>query len=83
VWRNQQEEITKLENSIMNKSTVQGQDDSNPNKIALKDIKYDPKAIPIWKLAARISAKVPNEEWEKVPSDLSQRFDYYQGLRND
>jgi type I restriction enzyme, S subunit len=82
-WRNEQEAITKLENLIMNKSTAPVQDDSSPNKISLKDIKYDPNAIPIWELAARISAKVPDEEWAKVPSDLSQRFDYYQGLRDD
>jgi type I restriction enzyme, S subunit len=82
-WRNEQEAITKLENLIMNKSTAPVQDDSSPNKISLKDIKYDPNAIPIWELAAQISAKVPDEEWAKVPSDLSQRFDYYQGLRDD
>jgi type I restriction enzyme, S subunit len=82
-WRNEQEAIIKLENLIMNKSTAPVQDDSSPNKISLKDIKYDPNAVPIWELAARISAKVPDEEWAKVPSDLSQRFDYYQGLRDD
>ena len=82
-WLNEQEAITKLENLIMNKSTASVQDESGPNKISLKDIKYDPKATPIWELAARISAKVPEEEWAKVPSDLSQRFDYYQGLRDD
>jgi len=82
-WRNEQDAITRLESWIMNKPTASAQDESSPNKISLKDIKYDPNAIPIWELAARISAKVPDEEWAKVPSDLSQRFDYYQGLRND
>ncbi len=82
-WRNEQDAITRLESWIMNKPTASAQDESSPNKISLKDIKYDPNAIPIWELAARISAKVPDEEWAKVPSDLSQRFDYYQGLRDD
>ncbi|MCY7322817.1 MAG: restriction endonuclease subunit S [Phormidesmis sp. CAN_BIN36] len=82
-WRNEQDAITRLENWIMNKPTASAQDEFSPNKISLKDIKYDPDAIPIWELAARISAKVPDEEWAKVPSDLSQRFDYYQGLRDD
>ena len=68
---------------IANKPIAPAQNESSPNKIFLKDIKYDPNAIPIWDLAARISAKVPDEEWAKVPSDLSQRFDYYQGLRDD
>ncbi|NJK51806.1 MAG: type I restriction endonuclease subunit R [Leptolyngbyaceae cyanobacterium SU_3_3] len=82
-WRNEQDAITRLESWIANKPTTPALDESSPNKISLKDIEYDPNAIPIWDLAARISAKVPDEEWAKVPSDLSQRFDYYQGLRDD
>ena len=82
-WHNEQDAITRLESWIANKPTAPAQAESSPNKISLKDIKYDPNAIPIWELAARISAKVPDEEWAKVPSDLSQRFDYYQGLRDD
>jgi type I restriction enzyme, S subunit len=75
--------ITRLESWIMSKPTVLTQDEPSPNKIPLEDIQYDPNAIPIWQLAAQISAQVPDEEWAKVPSDLSQRFDDYQGLRND
>jgi type I restriction enzyme S subunit len=82
-WRNEQDAITRLESWIANKPTAPAPDESSPNKISLKDIEYDPNAIPIWELAARISAKVPDEEWAKVPPDLSQRFDYYQGLRDD
>ncbi len=82
-WRNEQEAITKLENLIANKPTSPTKDEPTPNKIDLTKIKYDPNATPIWELAARISAKVPDEEWAKLPSDLSQRFDYYQGLRDD
>lgn len=82
-WRKEQDAITRLESWIMNKPTASAQNESYPNRIPLKDIQYDPNAIPIWELAARISAKVPDEEWAKVPSDLSQRFDYYQGLRDD
>jgi len=82
-WRNEQDAITRLESWIANKPIAPALDESSPNKISLKEIEYDPSAIPIWELAARISAKVPDEEWAKVPSDLSQRFDYYQGLRDD
>jgi hypothetical protein len=39
---------------------------------------YDPSAVPIWELAAQISAQVPDEEWEKLPTDLARRFDDYQ-----
>ena len=38
---------------------------------------YDPTARPIWEIAAEISASVPDEEWEKVPTDLSKNFDHY------
>lgn len=82
-WRNEQDAITRLESWITNKPTAPALDESSPNKIPLRDIKYDSNAISIWELAARISAKVPEEEWAKVPSDLSQRFDYYQGIGDD
>lgn len=82
-WRNEQDAITRLENWIANKPIVPTQTEYSPNKIPLEDIKYDPSAIPIWQLAAQLSAKVPDEEWAKVPSDLSQRFDYYQGLKDN
>jgi hypothetical protein len=44
---------------------------------------FDPDAIPIWELAAEISAQVPEEEWKKLPSDLARRFDYYQKQRQE
>lgn len=82
-WRNEQEAIAKLESLITNKPINSVQDESNPNKIPLKDIKYDPNAIPIWELAAQLAAKVPDEEWIKLPTDLARNFDYYQQQRND
>lgn len=82
-WQNEQEAINKLESWIADKPAAPKKKEHSPNKISTEDIKYDPDAIPIWQLAARISAKVPNEEWAKVPSDLSQRFDHYQGLRDN
>jgi type I restriction enzyme, S subunit len=75
--------ITRLGNWIMNQPIVPVQDESALNQISLKDLKHDASALPIWKLAARISANVPAAEWEKVPSDLAQKFDDYQGLRDD
>ncbi len=82
-WRNEQDAITRLENLISSKSSMPIQDRFSPNKIYLPNIKYDPNALQIWELAAQISAKVPSEEWAKVPPDLSQKFDYYQELRDD
>lgn len=43
-----------------------------------KDIKYDATARPIWEVAVEIGAKIPESEWEKVPTDLSKNFDFYQ-----
>ena len=39
---------------------------------------YDPKARPIWEVAAEISAQIPDSEWAKVPTDLAKNFDKYQ-----
>ncbi|MBD2528955.1 hypothetical protein H6G97_04970 [Nostoc flagelliforme FACHB-838] len=54
----------------------------------LNKLSFDPDAVPIWELVAEISAQVPNEEWQKLPTDLARRFDYYQkqnaeGLDNE
>jgi hypothetical protein len=77
-WRNEQDAITKLESWIANKPTAPAQDQTHPNSIDLTQIKYDPDAIPIWELAARLAAKVPDEEWAKLPTDLARNFDFYQ-----
>lgn len=42
-----------------------------------EDAAYDPTARPIWELAVEIGAQVPDEEWAKVPSDLSKNLDHY------
>ncbi|WP_292876932.1 hypothetical protein [Nostoc sp. NMS1] len=34
--------------------------------------------MPIWELVAEISVQVPDEEWQKLPTDLARRFDNYQ-----
>ncbi|WGV24179.1 hypothetical protein [Halotia branconii] len=44
----------------------------------LNKLSFDPDALPIWELVAQISAEVPDEEWQKLPTDLARRFDYYQ-----
>jgi len=82
-WRNEQDAITRLESWISNKSIEPVHDESNLNKISLREIEYDPTAIPIWELAAQISAEVPDEEWEKLPTDLARNFDYYQQQKDN
>jgi type I restriction enzyme S subunit len=49
----------------------------NPDK-ETNDIQFDYQAEPIWELAARLSAQVPEEEWAKLPTDLARNFDHYQ-----
>ncbi len=44
----------------------------------LAELSFDPDAVSIWELVAEISAQVPDEEWQKLPTDLARRFDYYQ-----
>jgi len=38
---------------------------------------YDETARPIWEIVSEIGSEVPEEEWEKVPSDLSKNLDHY------
>lgn len=32
---------------------------------------------PIWEVVVEIGARIPNEEWEKVPSDASINYKHY------
>ena len=45
---------------------------------ACLDFKYDPKALPIWEIAAEIRAQIPDSQWIKLPTDLAKNFDKYQ-----
>jgi hypothetical protein len=82
-WRllppHKQQEVLDFVEFLRVKNTAQ----ASSKNISFKDIQFDPSATPIWELAAQISAKVPDSEWLKLPTDLSQRFDYYQEARGD
>jgi len=77
-WRNEQEAISKLEKLISSKSNTPMNNQKPIEVFSLANIKFDYNAEPIWELAARLSAKIPNEEWAKLPKDLAQNFDHYQ-----
>ena len=74
-WRNEQEAISKLEKLISSKSNTPMNNQKPIEGFSLANIKFDYNAEPIWELAARLSAKIPNEEWAKLPKDLAQNFD--------
>jgi len=38
---------------------------------------FDSSAPPIWEVAAKIAATVPDSEWQKLPADLSRNVDHY------
>lgn len=44
----------------------------------LTEIKYNNTVRPIWDIVVEIGEKIPESEWEKIPSDLSKNFDFYQ-----
>ena len=81
-WCSEQQAITKLENLIAGKSTPENLD-QGAAAVSLANLAYDPNTIPIWELAAQLSATVPDEEWAKLPTDLARNFDHYQQQRND
>ncbi len=82
-WRKEQTAISKLESLIAKEPAISVRKEATNDVPSLRDIPFDPNAIPIWELAAQITASVPAEEWAKLPSDLAQNFDYYQNLRDD
>jgi hypothetical protein len=45
--------------------------------LAVGEAQFDPSAKPIWEVLAEIGARVPAEEWAKVPRDLSEHLDHY------
>lgn len=38
---------------------------------------FDPNAEPIWSVISAIGASIPEEEWDRVPADLSINLDHY------
>jgi hypothetical protein len=38
---------------------------------------FDPDAPPIWETVAGIGRSIPEEEWDKVPTDLAANLDHY------
>ena len=60
-----------------------GQTEAESAHFGLDNLEYDAEAIPIWELAAQLSATVPDEEWAKLPTDLARNFDHYQSQGND
>jgi hypothetical protein len=81
-WRNEQQAISKLESLIAGKSNPESAVQDS-DTISLANITYDPNAIPIWELAEKLSATIPDEEWAKLPTDLARNFDHYQQQRDD
>ena len=62
-----------------NQSTaMSGQSINSPNKFT-----FDHSAPPIWEIVAKISAQVPDEEWQKLPTDLAMNFEDYQRDRQE
>ena len=60
-------------------------DDKQQEVLALVDemLKEDEKSSPpenvrpIWEIITELSAQVPMEEWEKLPSDGAEQHDHY------
>jgi len=69
------------ENLLNTKQRSQPQNGEGQSHASSNSFIFDASATSIWELAAQFSAQVPEEEWEKLPTDLSKRFDYYQQQR--
>jgi len=42
-----------------------------------REVAFDLKARPIWEIVEEIGASVPDEDWEKVPTDGARNLDHY------
>ncbi len=38
---------------------------------------FDPTAKPLWQIAEEIAKEIPDEEWAKLPTDLSANLKHY------
>jgi len=43
----------------------------------IQDNNIDHKCSDIWEIAEKISQQIPDEEWRKIPTDLSKNLDHY------
>ena len=48
-----------------------------PADTPFEEPEFDPNAKPVWQVVLEIGASIPEEEWEKVPTDLSINLDHY------
>ena len=52
-------------------------ENTSENITSDKEEPFDPEAPPIEDVIREIAKDVPDEEWEKLPYDLTDRLDYY------
>lgn len=50
---------------------------TNVSLEAVQELSWQEDRKPIWEIVQEISASVPDEEWEKLPADLSKNLDHY------
>jgi len=49
----------------------------NELKLITNDRSYDQSARPIEELLNELAKEVPQEEWDRLPSDLNDNLDHY------
>lgn len=70
------------EHKASTNQAINPQAESTTQQVAISDdFSFDPDATPLWEMVAQISAQVPDEEWQKLPTDLARKFDHYQKQR--
>jgi hypothetical protein len=51
--------------------------DEEEEEPSLGEFVPDPNVPPFWERIQELGARIPIEEWEKVPKDLSKNLDHY------
>ncbi|MEO0688310.1 MAG: hypothetical protein AAFY76_25430 [Cyanobacteria bacterium J06649_11] len=75
------EAIVELDNFISELLTDQSINEEvsehTRHSLITNGLHFDTDASPIWDIAAQVRSQIPDEEWEKLPTDLARNFDDY------
>jgi thioester reductase-like protein len=70
--------VVNLRQQYQQYQQISGDRVNSDTPVNLNKFPFDVDATPIWELVAKISDQAPDEEWQKLPTDLARRFDHYQ-----
>ncbi len=65
------------ESAMVQQINQPNQEEINGKVENTETIPYDYEARPIWEIVVEIGKQIPDEELDKIPTDLARNFDSY------